>query len=379
MILPKRRYLLLVLLALMIAVQMDDLAFATETVRITNLQISSDLRKVVIKGQGDIGRPSTFLLDKPPRLVIDFPGAGLDLSEGMKPEQKEDGLTVRAAKTPSGVRVVLDFGRGSVPEHKIHRMGNDLIVFLEERTAMPTTPHPSVLAERHLPQRTSPSVVTRPSDPVSAGNQELEVKATQIAGHLIVLKVADRKDPGNIFRVELGLDLDRLGFTSARIIPPARQKTSAVPPPAQARVVPREKTTDPASRELAQDSSNPRAGQEVGMIAPVHDPRTSQASQARASVPQEKANESDQSLFVPTPSRLPRPQPVTESLQARFYGQEREQATTSKWVAPSQEPEPAKPRTGPVPANQPGQSAPATVLGFVDQVLGNRPQTQAAR
>ena len=371
MIRPTRRYLFLVLVVMMSAGQMDGSAIAAETGKIVDVKISTDLHKVMIKTHGDIGRHSTLLLDKPPRLVVDFPSAGLDLSQGMKTEQREEGLVVRAAKTRSGVRVVLDFGRGRVPEHKIHRMGNDLILFLEDWTTPATAPDSSVQAEKPLSGPTDPPLAQRKSDPAPSGHSELEVKATQVSGGLIVLKVADRKEPGNIYRVELGLDLDRLGFTSARVIPLSGQRSSSGPPAAQPRVVSRERSAEPASNGHVNNLSvNPSVGKNASQVAPVNGPRSGPASTADISNPQGKANQTDQSLLVPTNNRMPRPQPVTESLRAKVYGQDPVEAAPSRWSSHPQGQEPRNASAGPLPADASRRSGTASIHRAVDRVLG---------
>lgn len=371
MIRQTKIFLLLVLVFMIAVGQIDGLANATETGKVIDVKISSDLHKVMIKTQGDVGRHSTSLLDRPPRLVVDFPATGLDLSQGLKAEQREDGLTIRTAKTPSGVRVVLDFGRGRVPEHKIHRMGNDLILFLEDWSAPATAPDTGVQAEKPLARPSGPPVVTRQPAPSPSATPELEIKSTQVSGGMIVLKVADPKEPGNIYRVELGLDLDRLGFTSARIVPPAGQRTSSGPAPAQVQVVPRQKADGPAPRAQVYDySSNRNAAEDGALQAPGNGPMSGRASQARCEGRQDTANEQNQSLLVPTQNRLPRQQSVTESLRAKFYGQAPAEAAPSNWSSNPQAQEPVRQRTAPVPAQPSRQAGTASIHNAVDRVLG---------
>jgi hypothetical protein len=48
---------------------------------------------------------------------------------------------------------------------------------------------------------------------------DLTIKSAQVMDGIIVLKVADRGNPDRLFRINLGVNLDRLGFVSAGIHP----------------------------------------------------------------------------------------------------------------------------------------------------------------
>ncbi|MFH1117227.1 MAG: AMIN domain-containing protein [Pseudomonadota bacterium] len=184
---------------------------------------SPDLRRVVIESSGIIGRYNAFELERPPRLVIDIDGVKPGKEAKTIPPERTGGLRIQVSESRSGTHVVLDFGGGPVPSHRIRHMDNYLIVFLGTWRA-PSAGTPSTEgAEVSKPKPKAPAVrhveSTEKRNGTGSNLSDLTIKSAQVMDGIIVLKVADRANPDRLFRINLGVNLDRLGFVSAGIYP----------------------------------------------------------------------------------------------------------------------------------------------------------------
>ena len=129
--------------------------------KIADVKISPDLKRVVVKCEGLVDQRMSSSIQRSSLLVIDIAGAGLGDIERSTRSGREAGLEVRVSKTNSGARMVLDFGGAAVPEHKIRRVGDYLMVFLDQWTpkaAAPTKtaatpPRPAQPAQATPPRR----------------------------------------------------------------------------------------------------------------------------------------------------------------------------------------------------------------------------------
>ncbi|MDQ7781599.1 MAG: AMIN domain-containing protein [Desulfomonilaceae bacterium] len=191
---------------------------------LTNVTASPDLRRIIIESSSVIGQYNVFELERPPRLVIDIQGMKPGKAMQTTPPERTGGLKIAVSESRSGSHVVLDFGGGPVPSHRIRRMDNYLIVFLGEWIA-PSATTPTTAPVTAIPQPDPKTEISRPQR--RAGNQgnpsselsDLTIKSAQVRNGIIVLKVADRADPERLFSINLGVNLNRLGFVSAGIHP----------------------------------------------------------------------------------------------------------------------------------------------------------------
>jgi hypothetical protein len=215
---PKR---LPAVIGVILVIALCGLAEAAVENTITEVSVAPDLRRVIIKCSDPVGQYNTFRLDRPPRLVIDVAGArpGRDLKSN-RPEQN-GGLKVQVAESRTGAHVVLDFGGAPVPELRIRSIGTYLIVFMDRweiPKKAPSQASPEKTAS-HKPASESPKAVAKPRPRESSGRSDLMIKSARVVDGLIVLTVADRQHPEHVYRIDLGVNFQQMGFVSAGIYP----------------------------------------------------------------------------------------------------------------------------------------------------------------
>jgi hypothetical protein len=185
------------------------------------VKVSPDLKRVIIKSSGQIADYNTFQLDRPPRLVIDVAGVSPGkLPKTLRPEQN-GGLKIDLSESRSGTHVVLDFGGGAVPQHRIRRMDSYLIVFLDDWRP-PVAASPSMASAHRTSKTVSPPVAAEKHESSTPGLSQwsdLIIESADVIDGLIVLKVADKMRPERPYRIGLGVNLQRRGFVYAEIDP----------------------------------------------------------------------------------------------------------------------------------------------------------------
>ncbi len=190
--------------------------------KIDDIKISPDLKRVVVKCEGHIDKGVSAPIVRSSLLVVDFVGAALGAVERSTRAGQGAGLEARVSKINSGVRLVLDFGGAAVPEHKIRRVGDYLMVFLGEWTPKEATPPKIAAPNTSRPPAQSLQVAqpkTNPPVKLGLDSSGFTVKSVEVVDGVIVLQVANRTNPGGNYRIELGINFDQLGFRVANIHP----------------------------------------------------------------------------------------------------------------------------------------------------------------
>jgi hypothetical protein len=185
---------------------------------ITEVSASPDLRRVAIKSEGQIGSHSVALMAGPSRLVIDIPAAGVTREPRVMGLDKDSALQVRIANTRNGAQVVLDFGAAPVPDHQVRQIDNYLIVLLGEWQSQPGVPGKAEPVKAPAKRPISASPQNAPVVAHAVGS-ELLIKSVEEVNGLIALKVAKRTEPQRVYRIELGVDFQHLGFSGANVYP----------------------------------------------------------------------------------------------------------------------------------------------------------------
>lgn len=108
--------------------------FAQETGNgaISTVRISPDLRQIVVRAEGILGRHSAFAFDKPYRLVVDFESTSLGKVPSRIKLEKPPISEIRLGKLENRARLVIDFGDNPVPSYAIERQDNMAVIALGE-------------------------------------------------------------------------------------------------------------------------------------------------------------------------------------------------------------------------------------------------------
>ncbi len=188
---------------------------------ITEVSVSSDLRRVAIKSDGRIGGHTAAVSAHPSRLVIDIPAAVVGPEPRIVGLDKDSALLVRIAKTGSGAQVALDFGSVPVPDHKVRQIDNYLIVLLGEWQPQPRVQAPAE-PEKAPAKRPISASPQNAQVIANAAGSELLIKSVEEIDGTIALKVAKRTEPQRVYRIDLGVDFQHLGFNGANVYPIGR-------------------------------------------------------------------------------------------------------------------------------------------------------------
>ncbi len=106
------------------------LAISDDVAKITDVSVTPDARAVHIKYQGEIGKRSAFVIEKPYRLVLDIESAGLARVPGRIPVSVGGINEIRVGSTNGKARVVLDYGVNPVPPFSVEEAQEGLMIAL---------------------------------------------------------------------------------------------------------------------------------------------------------------------------------------------------------------------------------------------------------
>ncbi|MFH0822733.1 MAG: hypothetical protein V2B18_08265, partial [Pseudomonadota bacterium] len=209
------RLLLMVFVGLAGVIATDSV-HATEIGRITDVTPSIDCKRLIIKFEGDIGPFATKKSDSPSQLSIEFEAAGLQVPKDIAKLQGKPIQEIKGLKHREGSRILIDFGRMAVPEFRVAKFDNHLVVFFSEfvpaALSQPRSPaikgRAQAAGARTAP-KTSGRIATaeKPSD--------LMVKSAEFFNGVLKVELAAKKNPEKAWRVDVGIDVGQPGFTSS--------------------------------------------------------------------------------------------------------------------------------------------------------------------
>lgn len=183
---------------------------------IVDVTITPDGKRVSIRTEGRVGRYSAHTLQNPTRLVLDFEDTGLSKEPAIS-GTLASGIDIRTARKGTSARVVMNLGNRPLPDHRITTVGNHLLVFLNNWSSPAGTAHQAAGTVQQAKEQPQAPVVQE--ETVLSGSKDLQIKSAEVINGQIVLKVMHRADQSRIYKIELGVDFDQLGFNTASIHP----------------------------------------------------------------------------------------------------------------------------------------------------------------
>ncbi len=187
--------------------------------RITDVTLSTDSKRLIIRSEGTVRPPTVLTTENPHQLVLDFPDAQLENAAQERTVRSEMVREIRTSKSRQGARVVVDFGTRKAPRHRVHRIDGCILVFFGEMASTdPSKRSTGVEASQRGPQARKPTVKWS-AKPAAYGGSDLLIKSAETVNGLIVLRVAPRETPSREYKISLGVDLSQLGFNAASISP----------------------------------------------------------------------------------------------------------------------------------------------------------------
>ena len=114
--------------------------------------------------------------------------------------------------------MVLDFGGAPVPDHKVHQIDNYLIVLLGGWQPEPRAQTP-VKNVRTNEKQAVATPRQKPRSFTHGAGSTLLIKSVEEENGVIVLKAAKRTQPRHVYRIDIGVDFQNLGFNEANVYP----------------------------------------------------------------------------------------------------------------------------------------------------------------
>jgi hypothetical protein len=90
-------------------------------------------------------------------------------------------------------------------------------VFLQEWEQKPAPPAQVMREKASSPTPPAPTVRRNTEKPHDGPSPEVSIKSAEVVDGLVVLNLASRSNPGVTYRIDLGVDFEKLGFSTARI------------------------------------------------------------------------------------------------------------------------------------------------------------------
>ena len=203
---------------------------------ISSVRISPDMRQIVIRAEGLLGKHSAFAFEKPYRLVVDFDSTSLAKISNKIKLEKPPINEIRLGKLENRARVVIDFGSYPVPAYAIERQDNMAVIALGETgPARPENlPEPAQDHEKRQPKK--PTVNSKPTTPKKEPARTVEsvpaptpirtsppqqvqtskaetqkpvhvIKKALLSNDLLLVEMQDPSNPANSCSLALEIDL----------------------------------------------------------------------------------------------------------------------------------------------------------------------------
>jgi hypothetical protein len=206
--------------AVFIVVLTTSPAWTADMGTLTGVHPSPEGGRIMLEFEKLIGKHTTFVMQSPNRLVMDIDATRIGRVPSHVKVDRDPIKEIRIGHNDTRARVVVDFGDRPVPQFKVHRQDNAIVVALESgstgtprpissrapdssfrvRTARPQAVHTRPTVQ---PGNTHGQAVTRGR---SAETPELLVKASGANDDLVFVELADRRDPKRTYRLVVDVD-----------------------------------------------------------------------------------------------------------------------------------------------------------------------------
>ncbi len=188
---------------------------------ITEVKLSPDGGRLVIQVDGPFDEHRVSTASDPNRIIIELDGARTSSGVRIEKPPRRDVRDIKVGMTDRGSTVVIYFGANPVPEYRVVRIRDAVLIMLEDSAQSDAAgpigqPDPSA-----SPRMKPPEPLSQPRSELTSqgpqGPSGLVVKSCQVINGVLVIDVADHNSPRPTHRIELELDLARLGFKAANI------------------------------------------------------------------------------------------------------------------------------------------------------------------
>jgi AMIN domain len=211
-----KRYMLIVISGLVMAV-----GFVTHDAwsagLVSEVSVGTDCKRLIVKTEGRPEIEQIFIMNQPSRLVVDFKNTRLAWTSKKIRYEDQPIREVRAACRGNGTRLVVEFVGRVVPEHRVREIDDHLIILLDEFVAASSE---SESDGRIATGKRRSAVIRGNSEKVAVDKPDhpgLKIKSAYVSNGMIVLDVTTAGNPNERFRIDLGVDLKELGFSTADI------------------------------------------------------------------------------------------------------------------------------------------------------------------
>jgi hypothetical protein len=188
---------------------------AAEPGTITGVRLAPDQSSIVIQHVGQVGAHTSFVMQSPPRLVLDVSQAALARIPGKIPVGSARINEIRVGYTDSRVRIVVDFGKSSVPPFRIDRGEREIRLTLARGGAL-TGDRP---AKPEKPRETKPAAekAAAPPDLRKAGGALITVKSARADNNRVLLELAETGNPTKTYVLAVEMDAKNLNLRGATL------------------------------------------------------------------------------------------------------------------------------------------------------------------
>jgi AMIN domain len=185
--------------------------------KILGVQVSPDLKRITIKCDGPAGRPSSFIIRHPYRLVLDMQSTALGSIPRKISVDRDPIREIRLGFLNERARVVIDFGDNVVPPFKIENVNNDIVVNLDRGATG------AFSKGRHAPVSGS-TAQSGPSKIPEAGRTHprshaarIAVKHSRVVNNKLYVDLINRNEPKMSYKLAINLDPKAMAPTNATL------------------------------------------------------------------------------------------------------------------------------------------------------------------